>query len=118
MPPASTEGEFEIEEVALGQKVIGARHIDSEHMSEEGEQLFLHDGEELVRPVDFVSRPPGEDFLPDVSQLVTRHVLKRELVAEAESFSLNEEDILLLLVFDVESPAQTEDFLFQNIAHL
>ena len=79
---------FLVVEVALGVQVVGTGDVDGEPAAEAGERPLLDDRGLAIALPDLVGRSPREELLPDEGELVAGEVLERQLVAEAELFSV------------------------------
>jgi hypothetical protein len=105
-----------VEKIPLGFEVIGPGDIDSEPMVDEGEQLALDHRQLLVSAPQLVRWSPVEKLLLDVNELVAGHVLKRQLVPEAQRLAIDEEGVRATFVLDCEVVAPGQELLFHHVS--
>jgi len=104
-----------VEKIPLRLQVVGPGHINGEAVVDEGEQLAFDHRQLDVAAPELVRRPPVEKLLLDVNELVAGHVLKRQLVAEAQRLSIDEEGIGPAFVLDREIVAPRKELLFHYV---
>ena len=88
--------------------------VDVEGALEEGEHLLLDCGDVFITAVQLVGGSPREELLPDEQQFVALRVLKRELVAEDEDLTIDEEGIFALSLRMANLSASEKAFCFMR----
>src|SRR5688572_25159721 len=79
--------------------------------------LFPDHRHELSMPQNFVSWPPGKQFLLDKQQLIPCGILEGKLMAEAKRPAIDDKGIITRLIRDREVIAPGKDLLLHQVSH-
>jgi hypothetical protein len=70
-----------------------------------------------IASIDVVGRPPRQELLVDEGQFIASHILKRQLLPDAEGSPIHEEHVSSLVILDAEVIAPREQLLFHDVTH-